>query len=257
MLDTNTARCIRFMIHGMLCFELISCRSAGKVQPSCFWSRLFWRTEISSRCAWMRRSLFDVRGGTLILLLTRAAGAVMCYWKHALDDVIVEDETGSRVFFSPLEDRSGSVLVQRHLWKTQHSFALLKSLTRRGKSLKQRKKDTHGECLAWLDCSLVDLLGTIRRCSLQQSQSNVFDSREGTTSPLFLLTYDTAACRLSSSQSFSFLMYLTVCCLHLRGFTAWLFRTIVTAFQTSILCIGVSVSLYFTVLFLVYILCTY
>ncbi len=257
MLDTNTARCIRFMIHGMLCLELISCRSGGKVQPSCFWSRLFWRTEMfQSLCLnetkplWCERRHFDSASharsrGCDVLLKARAWWCNSRGWDR-LPCFLLSPRGQKRVCSGPAALVENTTLL-----------CITKEFDEEREMLKLRKKETHGECLAWPDCSLVDLLGTIRRCSLQQSQSNVFDSREGTTSPLFLLTYDTAACRLSSCQSFSFLMYLTVCCLHLRGFTAWLFRTTVAAFQTSILCIGVSVSLYFTVLFLVYILCTY
>lgn len=110
--------------------------------------------EISSHCAWTlmweealcREILFAIRFDSAFFSRARSR-TVMFYWKHALDDVIFwagnDVETGSRVFFSPLEDRSGSVLVQRHLcitkefdeeremmsWRKKHTGSVLNDQT--------------------------------------------------------------------------------------------------------------------------------
>lgn len=93
------------------------------------------------------------------------------------------------------------------LWITEE-FDEEKEMMYGGRELKKKKEKENTprefrKSLEWPDCSLVD---SVRQnlALLLRTQSNVFDSREGTTSLLFLVTNDMDACHLSSCQCYFF-----------------------------------------------------
>lgn len=100
---------------------------------------------------------------------------------------------------------SGPVaLVEKTLLWITEEFDEEKEMMYGGRELrkKKEKENTPREfrrSLEWPDCSLVDFVRQ-NLALLLRTQSNVFDSREGTTSLLFLVTDDTDAGHLSSCQ---------------------------------------------------------